>query len=240
MTSAVKLDRKPTLDWRSVARLSTQRQFVACRLAAQGTLTEEVGLLASAKLCRAISDRAARRFLAVQSAEEAVHSALFERYVRCRNERLQAPTEATSTLLSSLEALHDIDELFLVHTLLEGMALDEFSILSDAFADDLLGQIYRWVRIDEARHVSFGVSFLQQRCRAEPAMKSRFSDWSSKRIFALAGIRPGGFAKLAEIAGDSSLDVEALLRRRIERRLRQIVLQPNDGSSTHDHEEAIE
>lgn len=230
---------KLELDWAAPSQLSPDLQVLACRLAAQGTLTEEAGLLASAKLCRSISDRTARRFLANQTAEEAMHSALFERYVKCRNAQLQAPTHATNALLEGLEELEDIDELFLVHTLLEGMALDEFSLLAEAFAEDLLGQIYRSVRVDEARHVSFGIGFLQQQCR-ENSTRNRLSSWSSERVFALAGIRSGGFAKLAEIVGDASLDVEALLSRRIDRRLQQIVLKPHDGSYTHDHQEAVD
>jgi len=48
----------------------------------------------------------------------------------------------------------------LVHTMLEGFAADDFHLLSLAYADDTIGQLYSYIRRDEVQHVAIGLSYL--------------------------------------------------------------------------------
>lgn len=142
------------LDWSAPARLSSDRQEFAAFLAVQSSYAEEAGMLIAAKLCRCMEDRDIRRLFAQQASDEARHSELFERYARIRYGSVPQPVNQMLTLLENLEGMEDVNKLFIMHTTFESIALDEFSMLREAFEDDLLGQIYGLVRGDEANHVS--------------------------------------------------------------------------------------
>ena len=67
--------------------------------------------------------------------------------------------------------------------------MDQFSLLQEAYQDDLLGDIYRLVRIDEANHVSMGVQFLK---RALPHMHPddvlKLEHWGVSTLPSLANL----------------------------------------------------
>lgn len=140
--------------------LSDAKRRLAWRLTSQSSYNEEVGLITAARLLPLATERQARLALARQVDDEAAHSEAFANYA-CRVGGTLAEKNGSSSALSvTLSKFRDPLALFLLHTLLEGLALDEFEILAKGFEGDPLSQLYRAVARDEARHVSLGFCFV--------------------------------------------------------------------------------
>ena len=207
------------LGW-DTAAFDDKKFELAIHLAQQGTFTEEAGLLTALRLGCLVDDIDARRMLAQQASDEAKHSEAFERYLHFRAaDSIPVPVQETRSLLAKLEAISDPFELFLVHTLLEGMALDEFSLLEQCLRGDLLASIYSHVRRDESNHVSMGVAYLRrERARRNVQTLSITPD----EVLGISGLTEGAFSSLANISGRMSSDVHGLLRGRLLGRWQQI------------------
>lgn len=177
------------LPWNAPVKLSPEKFDLASHLSSQSSYAEEAGMLIAAKLCRCIEDRDLRRLMAQQAIEEARHSELFERYARVRYGSVVKPTPYIDGLLKLLESFEDPHQLFLIHTIFEGVAMDQFAILGESYRGDLLGDIYRLVRTDEANHVSMGINFLK---RSLPNLREdevkELESWCVSALPDLAGI----------------------------------------------------
>ena len=210
------------LDWNAVGDLGKTRTEVAWILASQSIGTEQVGLLVAAKMLAEVDDYDARAILALQVADEAKHSDLFERYVRAVGGEPAGFSESVEDLDISMSKLQEEDSvgLYFVHTFLECLALDEFGYLQAAFPHDILGEIYRRVARDEARHVAFGLIFLRDWAGQSGAVDKAKIDLYldlAKRIGGINEQTISGLSSLSGAPADSireDLESKALARMR--------------------------
>ncbi len=191
------------IDWGRPSAMSVDRQHLAWEIASQSVYAEQAGLLFASKLLQATDDLPTRLGLATAVSDEAKHSEVFARYALRAGESVAAPREPVQDLFAGLGQLDDPTGAFLVHTFLEGYAADEFMIFSRAFADDVLGDVYSFVRRDEARHVVIGLTYLAKHLRRfdideARAMIARYSE-VALRISGLHG--PGAAEFLCGLAG---------------------------------------
>jgi hypothetical protein len=159
---------------------------VAWRTASRGYYAEQAGLVAAATLVAQTDDAALRFSLATATSDEARHADAFYQYARM----VGGEPEECQNLLEPLD--HGLTQLpymgkALVHTMLEGFAADEFIILSQLFADDVLGQLYRLVRQDEIRHVAIGLNYLARESRS-PRGRDAWHEFGSQWIDAGIGL----------------------------------------------------
>jgi hypothetical protein len=129
-------------------------------LSSNHVYAEQTGMIIAARLVQDSDDPATRLSFATATSDEARHAEAFARYAILVAGDVAPPVGTADNLCSELEALTDPYARIFIHTILEWMALDEFALLKQAFAGDLLGEIYAQVRRDEARHVAIGLQHL--------------------------------------------------------------------------------
>lgn len=161
------------------------RLELAWRTASRGYYAEQAGLVAAATLAASTDDAPLRLSLAVATADEARHADAFYQYARAVNVELepcQSPVRALDETLAQLPHMGRM----LVHTILEGVAADEFILLSEVFTDDALGRIYHHVRRDEVQHIAIGLNYLA-RVTATAAGRDEFEaygdEWQTVGLF---------------------------------------------------------
>ena len=221
------------IDW-SLDTLDEETRKISTGFALMGNYTEEVGLLIAARLIELIDDLPMRYCLAVQAADEAKHSEVFGRYADQWEHRMQDPglmPEKPTALLNQLVARKDPLELFILHTMLEGMAMDQFGYLASAFEGDALGQIYRFIRADEARHVAMGMDFLKSALpnlnpeEALPLLETCRAD-----LFSVAQVDENSFKVLAKLTGNSFSELNERFLQRVNARFETLESQIKDVS----------
>jgi hypothetical protein len=195
--------------WVDDSLIPEKHREISLLLASTGSYTEEIGLLMCAKLLLAFGDCATRFALATQVSDEAKHSEAFSIYaLRYGGGYVTMPDEPIH-LLSQLDTIENPVGLMIIHTLLEGLALDQFKLLRAAFFDSPLGQIYAHVAKDEARHVAMGVDCIQYNLRENSSDEIiAVVKWCQDNIFTLAQVSPRLFQWLEEVTGESASDIE--------------------------------
>jgi Long-chain fatty aldehyde decarbonylase len=123
---------------------------------------EQAALLTATRLLDVVPDADARSCLGAQVLDEARHVDVFSRYLR---EKVPAPYTISHSLAGLLsdalkESRWDVTILGL-QIMVEALALAAFRMAESTFHDRLIQQICRLSARDEARHVSFGVTYLQ-------------------------------------------------------------------------------
>lgn len=211
------------IDWNKTSQLTDEKKELACQLANTGTYTEEIGLLVCSRLLMQIDDLPGRYALALQIADEAKHSEAFTRYAHRTSGSLPPPSHNVDKIRKDLEAIENPTALFFLHTLLEGTAFDQFSYIAPVFEGDPLGEIYKHVIRDEARHVAMGVDYLKF------ALHRDLSDevidtlkWCEANIFTIGFINPQLMSWLAEISGKPSSDINRMFKERHQSRIERI------------------
>lgn len=159
---------------------------LAWRTASRGYYAEQAGLVAAATLAAQTDDVALRFSLATATSDEARHADAFYQYARM----VGGEPEDCQNLLDPLD--HGLAQLpymgkALVHTMLEGFAADEFIFFAQLFADDALGQLYRFVRRDEIRHIAIGLNYLARESRS-PRGRDVWHECGSRWINAGIGL----------------------------------------------------
>lgn len=136
----------------------------AWRVASAGYYAEQAGLVAAAMLATETEDAPLRFSLALATADEARHADAFYRYAKAVGGE---PAEAQETMQPLDDGLTSLPYMgrALVHTMLEGLAADEFILLGEIFAGDPLGRLYHHVRRDEIRHIAIGLNYLARATR---------------------------------------------------------------------------
>jgi hypothetical protein len=123
---------------------------------------EQGALMAAAQLVAAAPDLDAKFYAATQVQDEARHVEVYERYLR---EKIGASYPITGYLRKVLDlvltdARWDI-KLLGMQICIEGLALAAFRVIRDTTEEPLLREMLRYVLLDEARHVAFGVLSLE-------------------------------------------------------------------------------
>ncbi len=110
------------------------------------------------------------QFLATQLADEARHIDVFLR-------RARRPGTSTVTTAHSLRALLEPDDFteatFLLSLLGEGTFLDLLRFVEEHAPDEATAELTRRARVDEARHVHFGIAHVRYALGHDPLLYSR-------------------------------------------------------------------
>jgi hypothetical protein len=212
----------------------TDKAAVAWRVASRGYYAEQAGLVAAATLAAQTDDVALRFSLATATSDEARHADAFYQYARM----VGGEPEECQDLLDPLD--HGLSQLpylgkALVHTMLEGFAADEFIILSQLFADDALGQLYRFVRRDEIRHVAIGLNYLARESKL-PRGRDAWHEFGSRWINAGIGLThlEAVCTSLGELTGQDGAALHQWFIRRHRARLRAAGIEIPKEVITHD------
>jgi TusA-related sulfurtransferase len=113
-------------------------------------------------------------FLATQINDEARHADVFLKRARAGGQGVGISTVTTSRSLLSLLELEDFTEAsFLLSVLGEGTFLDLLRFVEDHAPDDCTREIARRTRVDETRHVHFGLSHVRHALSADPTLYGR-------------------------------------------------------------------
>jgi hypothetical protein len=148
------------IDFERPTTISAERQELAWHLASQSVYAEQVGMMQAARLLTEVDDIAIRYCLATAVSDEAKHSEVFARYAMIRGGVVAPDREHVNHLFDGLENIQDPFGRFIAHSMLEGLAADEFWILRAAFKGDVLEDIYRRVSEDESRHIAIGMDYM--------------------------------------------------------------------------------
>jgi hypothetical protein len=144
-------DVKPTRD--------PAKAELAWQIASRGYYAEQAGLTAAATLAAHTEDGPLRFSLALATADEARHADAFYQYAKMLGGQPEECLDELVPLDSTLISLPHMGRA-LVHTMLEGVAADEFILFAEHFGDDPLGRIYQYVRRDEIQHIAIGLNYL--------------------------------------------------------------------------------
>jgi hypothetical protein len=217
-------DARKDIDWTRATPLRPEREELAWNVACQAVYAEQLGLSNAAALINSIDDLGTRYCLAIQASDEAKHSEVFARYALRNGLKLAPPMDGVNNMEAMVEGLDSAMERFLVHTFLEGVALDEFLILRDGFEGDILHDIYGYVIKDEARHVAMGMAHLE-RLIATDKWPSAAKDLQRYREIAisLCGIDEYAIDWLAHVTGRSPKSVADWFSKRHNERINRLV-----------------
>jgi hypothetical protein len=213
------------IDWNRPSTLSDSLKALAISFAASGTYSEEVGLLTATRLATELDDAPARLSLARQISDEAKHSETFARYHHKFSPEadIPPPPRETAVMLQKFAAVTDPTCLFVIHTLVEGMALDQFSLLRETMAGDPLGEIYNYVIRDEAMHVAMGLDYLHFAfSHGRPDDVIEKFEWCKANTFGAARYTDELCAWMAEVTHRSASGIREMFESRHQKRLEQI------------------
>ncbi|WP_454887645.1 hypothetical protein [Sphingomonas oryzagri] len=212
------------IDWDAPLALSPERLELASQLACTGSYTEEIGLLTCGRLLSSLDDLPARYMMGLQIADETKHSEVFTRLAhRMSGAAPPPPPDNVNRICDDLEGIRDPISLFLVHTLLEGFAHDQFKFIAPTFEGDPLGAAYQFVIRDEARHVAMGIDYLRfalHRNVSDEVLET--IEWCEANVRAIGFISPVLMDWLAGISGQPSSDIAELFEARHQARLDRI------------------
>ncbi|HKW97595.1 MAG TPA: hypothetical protein VJN43_07660 [Bryobacteraceae bacterium] len=113
-------------------------------------------------------------FLATQVADEARHIDVFLKRARAGSGGVGISSATTSRSLLSLLELEDFTEAaFLLSVLGEGTFLDLLRYIENYAPDEATAELTRRARLDEARHVHFGLAHVRHALAHDPALYGR-------------------------------------------------------------------
>lgn len=148
-----------------------------------------------------------QQLLAVQAADEARHMEVFTRRALLRGGEMGTSSVGGRASLSTL--LYEADftlASFLLSVLGEGSFLTLLGFLDTHAPDPVTRAVTRLARVDEARHVAFGVAHLEHQARLDPNLRGRLRAAVERRHDVLvdtAGLNADVFDSLVVLAAGS-------------------------------------
>ncbi|MGH3005824.1 MAG: DUF455 domain-containing protein [Gaiellaceae bacterium] len=198
------------LAWDAIPALDDELERAVCQVMSFLVQAEYVALHLPAKFIPRIDPTYTEvaLFLATQVVDEARHIEVFTRRALARGGGLQTVSAATQWSLKSLLAQEDYTSAsFLMHVLGEGSFLDLFKVLEELAPDPVTAEMLRWARLDESRHVAYGVARGAQQIASDPEAANRMIAAAEARasfVRASAGADPALQEALAVLAGGGS------------------------------------
>jgi hypothetical protein len=148
--------------------------------------------------------REVQQLLAVQAADEARHVEVFSRRAMLRGGPMGTSSAGGRSSLATLLGEHDFSlAAFLLSVLGEGSFLALLSFLEQHAPDPVTARITHLARIDEARHVAFGVAHLEHQSSLDPTLRGALRSAIERRHDALvdtAGLNADVFDALVLLA----------------------------------------
>jgi hypothetical protein len=185
---------------------------------------EQTGMAVAASLLADVDDLGARFCLATAVSDEAKHTEVFLRAATILGGGVLPVKTNAEQAYRQLASLDDWMDRFVVHTMLEGFAMDEFALFMRALSSSPVEQVYAHVRSDERAHVAMGLDYLRLRL-PDPAFggtRDRFAELESF-AFRVGGVNDTFFDYLAPVTGLSPEQFQARFLRRHRRRFQRVM-----------------
>jgi TusA-related sulfurtransferase len=151
-------------------------------------------------------------FLASQLADEARHIDVFLQRARLAGDLGIAPTLTSHSLLTLLQTEDFTEASLLLSVLGEGTFLDLLRYLEEHAPDEVTAEIVRRARVDEARHVHFGLAHVRHALLHEPALFARLEAAVRRRAAVLHGGVPAPIQDALTIYAAGGTDPVAIAR----------------------------
>ncbi|MBF2754824.1 MAG: ferritin-like domain-containing protein [Gammaproteobacteria bacterium AqS3] len=124
---------------------------------------EQGALLVASQLVSCAPTYNAKLYAASQTFDEARHVEVFNKYLQVRCGMMYPINDSLKLLLDKILTDERWDLKFIgMQIIIEGLALAAFSSLQATAIDPLLKNLLHYVLRDEARHVTFGVNYLEE------------------------------------------------------------------------------
>ena len=142
-----------------------KREFLRHRGASQFSQFlhgEQGALLVASQLVSCAPTYQAKLYAASQAFDEARHVEAFTKYIQTRSKLMYPVGSGLKSLLDKILTDQRWDlKLIGMQIIIEGLALAAFNNMKIILNDGLLKQLLHYVIRDEARHVTFGVNYLE-------------------------------------------------------------------------------
>ena len=123
---------------------------------------EQGALLVASQLTSCAPTFNAKLYAASQTFDEARHVEVFNKYLQTRSKTIKPIGKELKALLDKILTDHRWDFKFIgMQIIIEGLALAIFDTMRSTTNDPVLKRILTLVIRDEARHVTFGVNYLE-------------------------------------------------------------------------------
>jgi hypothetical protein len=211
------------LDWNRKVEIPDHLIEMAWFLTSQSSYAEQTGMHSAAALMMEAPGGVTQLCCATAVQDEATHVETFARHAIRLKGQVAPPEKLFINLYDAvLDPQHSFLTRFTIHTLLEGWATDEFSILSKVFRPDLLSDIYINVNSDESRHVRIGIACIRHYLK-DPEFAENFSlERAEEMAIQASGLSDETWPWLAEVSGKTIEEVRQWFSRRHTERMRQI------------------
>lgn len=154
-------------------------------------------------------------FLATQMADEARHIDMFLKRARARGARPGVSSVTTArSLLALLEPADFTEASFLLSVLGEGTFLDLLRFVEEHAPDEATRELARRGRVDETRHVHFGVVHVRHALETDPALFGRLESAVWRRAATMAGAQgvPGPLQDALTVLAARGTDPTSIAR----------------------------
>jgi TusA-related sulfurtransferase len=203
------------IDWEALRPLPDAMERAVCQLMTFLAENEYAALYIPAKFIPRINAQYVEPvlFLATIVNDEARHIEAFTRRALANGGGLQYAAALTEWSLHSLLVQEDyFRSSFLLHVLGEGTFLDLLDFIERHAPDAVTADVVRRARLDEGRHVAYGIAHVRDVLRAEPAKAEELVAAAEERSAVLAatsGANPMVIEALATLAagGEGASDL---------------------------------
>lgn len=182
-------DASKDIRWRELRPLPTHVERAVCQIMTHLAENEYAALYVPARFIPTIHPHFTEvvLFLSTQVVDEARHIEAFTKRALANGGGVQFSTALTQTSLRSLLEQEDFSQAsFLLSVLGEGTFLEYLAFVERFAPDPVTADIVRRARIDEARHVAFGVEHARHYLSADPDRAQILHDAVERRAAFLA------------------------------------------------------
>ncbi len=187
--AAAQWDPATAVDWSASANVAPDVEVAVVQVMTYLVENEQAALVIPARLLARVHPhfREVQQLLAVQAADEARHVEVFTRRALLHGGPMGTSSAGGRASLATLLAEPDFSlATFLLSVLGEGSFLALLAFLDRHAPDPVTRQVTRLARVDEARHVAFGVAHLEHQARLDPTLRGKLRAAVERRHDALA------------------------------------------------------
>lgn len=207
--AAAQWDPATAVDWDAATELPDDIETAVVQVMTYLIENEQAAMVIPARLLARVHPhfREVQQLLAVQAADEARHMEVFTRRALLTGRPMGTSSAGGRESLNSLLTEPDFSlASFLLSVLGEGSFLSLLAFLDAHAPDPVTRQVTRLARVDEARHVAFGVAHLEHQSALDPTLKGRLRAAVERRHDSLAdtaGLNADVFDALIILAAGS-------------------------------------
>lgn len=207
--AAAQWDPATAVDWGAATELPDDIETAVVQVMTYLIENEQAAMVIPARLLARVHPhfREVQQLLAVQAADEARHMEVFTRRALLTGRPMGTSSAGGRESLNSLLTEPDFSlASFLLSVLGEGSFLSLLAFLDEHAPDPVTRQVTRLARVDEARHVAFGVAHLEHQSALDPTLKGRLRAAVERRHDSLAdtaGLNADVFDALIILAAGS-------------------------------------